>query len=108
MSMGQIVLLLYALLMLAGGVIGYTTAGSKASLISGGVSGVLLAVAWYWTRSSAGPGFWLGAAISLALCVAFASRLSKTGKFMPSGMLLAISGVALVLLVYSALRVGKT
>ena len=108
MSPGQIVLLVYALLMLIGGIIGYTSAGSKASLTAGAASAAALGAAWLWARSSPGPGLWLGAVISLALCAVFAVRLSKTGKFMPSGMLLVVSLLALVALVYSSLRAGKS
>jgi uncharacterized membrane protein (UPF0136 family) len=107
MSLGQIVLLVFAVLMLVGGAIGYKAAGSTASLLSGTASAVLLLVAWFVSRSSPGPGFWLGAVLSLALCVVFGIRLAKTGKVMPSGMLLAVSVVAMVLLAYSALRAGK-
>ena len=104
MSLGQIVLLAYAILMIAGGVMGYATAGSKPSLFAGVGSGVVLIAAWILTRSSPTAGLWLGCVVALLLCVSFAMRLAKTAKFMPSGMLLVVSVAALVLLTVSALR----
>jgi len=103
MSLGQIVILLYAILMLVGGFAGYATAGSKASLYSGAGSAVALAASWVVSRSSPPAGYWMAAVVSLLLCIAFAMRLAKTAKFMPSGMLLLLSLVALVLLTWSAL-----
>ena len=79
-------------------------AGSSASLIAGGTSGVLLLVAWVVTRTHLTVGLWAGAAISLLLCVSFVMRLAKTGKFMPAGGLLIVSVLALVLLAWSASR----
>lgn len=103
MGLGRIVLAVYALFMLAGGVIGYRKAGSKASLISGVGSAVVLAAAFLIAGSNPGAGFWLGAITGLLLAVVFALRLAKTGKFMPAGALLIVSLVAMVLLARFAL-----
>jgi uncharacterized membrane protein (UPF0136 family) len=107
MGLGQIVLLVFALLMLVGGLMGYKAAGSTASLIAGVASAVVLAIAYFVSRAAPVPGFWLGAATSLALAVVFGMRLAKTGKMMPSGMLLVASIIALALLAYSAMQSGK-
>jgi len=101
MGWGEGVLLGYAALVLAGGVMGYAKAGSKPSLIAGVASALLLTAAWMWSRTSVG-GLWLGAGVALALCVVFGMRLKKTGKMMPSGMMLAVSGIALAALLLAA------
>jgi uncharacterized membrane protein (UPF0136 family) len=103
MSLGRIVLAVYAVLMLVGGVMGYRAAHSAASLVAGAASAVVLLVALFLSFGAPAAGYWLGSLTSLALCVVFALRLAKTGKFMPSGMLLAVSFVALVLVSYAAL-----
>jgi len=100
MSLGPTVLLVYGAVMLFGGVMGYR-AGSRASLIAGTASGVLLLGSWLLTRSSPEAGLWCGAAISLLLCGVTGMRLAKTRKFMPSGLLLGLSVISLILLVYS-------
>jgi uncharacterized membrane protein (UPF0136 family) len=97
MSYGPIVLLVYGLLMLAGGVMGFR-AGSKASLYAGGGSGVVLLAAWALTFRSPALGLWIGMLISLLLCVVTGGRLAATRKIMPAGMLLLASVVAFVLL----------
>jgi uncharacterized membrane protein (UPF0136 family) len=104
MSFPVIVLAVYGLLMLVGGVMGQR-AGSRASLVAGGASGVLLLVA-AWLAAGAAPqlGLWLGVLVAVALAITFGVRLLKTGKVMPAGGLLAISVIALVLLALSATR----
>lgn len=103
MPVGQLTLLVYAALMLVGGLVGYARAGSRPSLISGSLGAALLVGAWYVGRSDLALGAWIGAGVTALLIVAFAVRLGKTRKFMPSGMLLVLSAVALGLLVSSAL-----
>ena len=92
------VLWIYIVLLLIGGLIGFFKARSKVSLISSAVFAALLALL-------AVPGiferkFALGATNILlaALVVVFAIRLAKTKKFMPSGLMLAMTGVMLVVL----------
>lgn len=106
--LGTIVLLVYAILMLVGGVIGYRAAGSKPSLISGVISGLLLFGAFAWSRSNAGGGFLSAAVLALLLAIVFTIRLAKTGRFMPSGMLLAISVIALVVLAIAGFQAPPT
>jgi len=100
MTLGTATLLVYGLLMIAGGAMG-ARAGSKVSLAAGGGSGLLLLIAWLLAYNGIGAGIWLGTAIAFLLSVTFGMRLKKSGKFMPAGMLLVVSIAALVLLVIS-------
>ena len=81
---------------------GFRVAKSKPSLIAGLVSGGLLLVAFFMTFLRMAIGLWVGAGISLLLCVVFCMRLAKTRKVMPSGMLLVISIAAAAILIASA------
>jgi uncharacterized membrane protein (UPF0136 family) len=101
MVLGQWVLVGYAVLMVFGGLMG-SRAGSKVSLYAGAGSGVALLAALGFTFSSLGTGLWIGCAIAALLTVMFGGRLAKTGKVMPSGMLLVVSLVAAALLGYNA------
>ncbi len=97
----RIALGVYAGLLGVGGAIGFRKAGSRPSLIAGVVSGLVAAGALGLTfvgPSMIGPGLILGAVLSLAMLAVFAIRLKKTGKFMPSGLLLGASGLILVLM----------
>ena len=87
-------ILVYALLVTIGGIIGYVKAKSNQSLISGLGSGVALAIAWYISLQNPAIGLALATVIALALLVVFALRFRKTGKFMPGGLLAVLSLVA--------------
>ena len=85
------VLWIYIVLLLVGGMIGFLKAGSKVSLITSAISAAVLVI-------TAIPGLLQGRfqsgladAIMAALLIVFAVRLSKTKKFMPSGMMLALT-----------------
>jgi uncharacterized membrane protein (UPF0136 family) len=91
--------LLYGLIALAGGVLGFVNKGSKPSLIAGGVSGLLLivfgAAAWAEKQWAA-----IGTlVVALALVGRFAGSLAKAQR-QPggiSGTLLGRVGVVMVL-----------
>ena len=102
MTLGQITLLVFGLLMLAGGFMG-VRAGSRASLYAGSISAVLLLVALVVTLFDMTAGLTVGLVVAAGLCIVFVARFLKTGKFMPAGMLLVISIAALLLLAFSAL-----
>ena len=96
-AMHNSILWIYILLLLVGGLIGYLKAGSKVSLIMSAVFAALLiltAIPWLFQ-----PAFARGLAnvLMAALLVVFALRLTKTKKFMPSGLMLVITAVTLVL-----------
>jgi len=92
-------ILVYALLVAIGGVIGYVKAKSNQSLLSGLGSGVALAIAWYISLQNPTAGLALAAVIALALLVVFALRFRATGKFMPAGLLAILSLIMTVLFV---------
>ena len=89
------VLWIYILLLLVGGLIGFLKAGSKVSLITSAVSAAALIVTNI--PGLLEPGLARGAAdvIMAALLVVFAIRLGKTKKFIPSGLMLVITALAL-------------
>lgn len=83
-----------------GGVVGFLKGKSKPSLVAGLVSGAALIASYSVSLRNPTTGFLLGAIICVILVIVFAARLVKTKKFMPSGMLLALSVVeGIVLLV---------
>jgi uncharacterized membrane protein (UPF0136 family) len=86
------VLWVYAAFLILGGLIGFAVAKSKVSLITSVVFAVLLAMC------AADIAFKPSVAYFLlgALVLVFSIRWSKTKKFMPSGMLAAVTVVTLV------------
>jgi uncharacterized membrane protein (UPF0136 family) len=87
---------IYIVLLLIGGLIGFFKGKSKISLITSAIAAALLVL----TRSGIfEPSFARSLAniIMAALLVVFAIRLAKTRKFMPSGLMLVVTILALAL-----------
>ena len=89
------VLWIYIVLLLVGGLIGFLKAGSKVSLITSAASAAALILTAIPGLLSAGLARGLADAIMATLLVVFAIRLGKTKKFMPSGLMLVITILAL-------------
>lgn len=102
MNGGQLTLAIYAALILIGAGMGFR-AGSKASLIAGGASGLLLVAAYVVSRAHLTAGLWFGAVVALAVGGSMVGRWISTGKLFPAGATAIMSGIALVLLVYFAI-----
>jgi len=100
MKIAAIATLAYGFLVLAGGIFGYVQAKSLPSLIMGGLCGVILLAAGGYIWQGNMPAAYVAGAMALLLSLFFAYRFSTTGKFMPGGMMLAVSFVAVVILVY--------
>ncbi|MBK7993689.1 MAG: TMEM14 family protein [Blastocatellia bacterium] len=93
--------LVYGFLLIAGGVIGFTQAKSKASLIAGSISGVVILASGIIMLQGAKLGTYLALVVSLALSVVFFMRWSKTRAFMPSGMMLILNEITFIIVVLS-------
>ena len=97
--MATLAILIYGLVSLVGGLIGYFQAGSKASLISGSISGVLMLICSYLMSQGFKWAYLIAGALTLLLIFVFSIRLQKTGKFMPAGLMIAFGVVALILII---------
>ncbi|HCF26964.1 MAG TPA: hypothetical protein DEV81_07085 [Cyanobacteria bacterium UBA11049] len=98
MNPGVVAAIAYGILAIVGGIIGYVQAKSKASLISGIVSGLLLIIAGVVQLQGQGLGLILAIVVTIALIIVFAMRLAKTRKFMPAGLMTALGVAALVVM----------
>lgn len=89
----DVILWIYIVLLVVGGLIGYLKAGSQASLI---VSAVFAAIL---TLCQIGVVFQRNMAdiVLAVLLVFFAWRLTKSRKFMPAGLMLVLTVATLVL-----------
>ena len=98
MNPGVVAAIAYGILAIVGGIIGYVQAKSKASLISGIISGLLLVTAGVMQLQGQGLGLILAIVVTIALIIVFAIRLAKTRKFMPAGLMTALGVAALVVM----------
>jgi uncharacterized membrane protein (UPF0136 family) len=87
-----LVLWIYIVLLVVGGMIGYLKARSKVSLIVSACSAAVLILCQIHIISMTVADILLA-----VLLVVFAIRLTKSKKFMPSGLLLVLTLAALVL-----------
>jgi uncharacterized membrane protein (UPF0136 family) len=92
-GLANAVLWIYIVLLLVGGLIGFLKAGSKVSLITSAVFASLLVLC------AADVIFkpYVADILMAVLIVVFAVRLAKTRKFMPSGLMLLATIVAIAL-----------
>ena len=84
------------LLTIAGGIIGYVKAGSTASIIAGGITGVLLIVAAFLLPEHRVAGLATALIISVLLAGQFVPKFFRTGRIMPAGMMSVLSVIGIV------------
>jgi uncharacterized membrane protein (UPF0136 family) len=93
----RIYFIVFGILTIAGGVVGYLKAGSMASIIAGSVAGILLLVAAFLLPQNLVAGLALAMIVSLLLAVQFVPKFIQTGKAMPAGMMSVLSVIGIVL-----------
>jgi uncharacterized membrane protein (UPF0136 family) len=91
--------LIYGILIAVGGVMGFR-AGSMASLIAGGLSGIaLVGAAVAMMKGSYSAGWWVALIVALLLLGRFGSAvISKGFKMMPDGMVIILSIIVIAAL----------
>ena len=99
-TLASIGTVLYGLLSLGGGILGYWKSKSKVSLISGGISGLLLLFLGVFIYSGSVLAEIAAAIIVALLVIVFAVRWFKTKKFMPA-MPMMIFGVISIIFILS-------
>lgn len=105
MNPGIVAAIAYGILALVGGIIGYVQAQSKASLISGSVSGLVLIFGGIMHLQGQAWGLVLATIVTVILVIVFTIRLAKTRKFMPAGLMTVLGLVALGVMLRTVLSV---
>jgi len=101
----RVYLFVFGAITIAGGVIGFVKAKSRASLIAGSISGAALIAAGALVGSANNTmALGLGFIVSLALAGRFGNAYRTTKKLMPAGLIAALSigGIVLTLLAFRA------
>jgi uncharacterized membrane protein (UPF0136 family) len=100
----RIYFIVFGLLTIVGGVIGYAKAGSTASIIAGSISGVLLLVAAFLLPQQLAVGLALAAVISIALAGRFVPAFIKTGQAMPAGLMSVLSVIGIIVAIVAWMK----
>ena len=96
MEAAKIYFIVFGVLTIAGGVVGYFKAGSVASIVAGSIAGVLLLVAAFLLPEHRAIGLATAFIISLLLAAQFAPKFLRTGRVMPAGMMSILSVIGVI------------
>jgi uncharacterized membrane protein (UPF0136 family) len=91
--------LYFGLVSIVLGVLGMVRGKSKASLIAGGISGLLLILGWYLATKAGQDkaGFWVSFVVSLLLLGRFLPVFIKRKQLYPAGVMALLAVVAVAL-----------
>ena len=93
----KIYFIIFGILTIAGGIIGYVKAGSAPSIIAGSITGILLVIAAWLLPEHRAAGLATGLIVSLVLAAQFVPKFIRTGKVMPAGMMSILSVIGIVI-----------
>jgi len=104
MEAAKIYFVIFGLLTIAGGIVGYIKAGSAASVIAGAITGVLLLVAAFLLPAHQAWGLGTALIVSLLLLGYFGPKYLRTGTVMPAGMMSVLSIIGIVAAIVAWVR----
>jgi uncharacterized membrane protein (UPF0136 family) len=96
--MNLVIVTVYAILVIAGGIFGYVKAASQISLLMGlGFGALLLLSAWGMSRKSK-PFYVMAVVLSLILSCFFCYRFFRSTGMLPVGVMAAVSLMTTIIL----------
>jgi uncharacterized membrane protein (UPF0136 family) len=104
MGAAKIYFIVFGILTIAGGIIGYVKAGSMPSIIAGSISGILLLVAAFLLPDQRVAGLAIGLIVSLLLAGQFIPKFIRTGKAMPAGMMSILSVIGIIMAIVAWMK----
>lgn len=100
----KIYFIIFGVLTIAGGIIGYASKGSVPSIIAGSIAGVLLLAGAFLLPNYLVAGLAIDLLVSLLLAGQFIPKFIQTGKAMPAGMMSILSVIGIVMAVVSWIK----
>ena len=100
----KIYFIIFGLLTIVGGVIGFVKAGSTASIIAGSISGILLFVAAFLLPQNLAAGLILAGVVSILLAGRFVPAFLKTGQAMPAGLMSVLSVLGVIVAIVAWIK----
>ena len=103
-GIARLYFIVFGLLTIVGGIMGYVRAGSTASIIAGSISGILLLLAAFLLPGNIAAGLALAAIVSFLLAGRFLPAFLKTGAVMPAGMMSVLSVIGLIMAILAWMK----
>jgi len=104
MEAAKIYFIVFGVLTIVGGIIGYVKAGSVASIIAGSITGVLLLVAVFVLPEHRMVGLATALVVSLLLAAQFIPKFLRTGRVMPAGIMSVLSAIGVIVAIVAWLK----
>lgn len=104
LSPTKIYFIVFGVLTIVGGVVGYFKAGSVISIIAGSITGILLLVSAWLLPEHLAVGLTIALFTSALLFAQFVPKFFRTGKVMPAGLMSILSAVGIVVAVLAWVR----
>jgi uncharacterized membrane protein (UPF0136 family) len=92
----KIYFIIFGVLTIVGGIIGYVSKGSVPSIIAGSIAGLLLLVGALLLPNHVVAGLAIDLVVSLLLAGQFVPKFIQTGKAMPAGMMSILSVIGIL------------
>ena len=100
----KIYFIVFGVLTIAGGIVGYLKAGSVVSVIAGSISGILLLLAAWLMPEHQAAGLIVAGLISVLLAGQFVPKFFKTYRIMPAGLMSVLSVIGIIVAIAAWLR----
>jgi uncharacterized membrane protein (UPF0136 family) len=100
----KIYFIIFGLLTIVGGVLGYVKAGSTVSIIAGSISGIALIVAALLLPGNVVLGLAIAGLVSILLAGRFIPAFMKTGAVMPAGLMSVLSVIGVIMAIVAWIK----
>ena len=100
MNPASIVVTLFGIFTLAGGILGYAKAKSKASLIAGSISGLVLLAAAYGISEGTRAAYLVALIVAAILGARFLRTWFKTHRVMPDFIMVILSSITIIVVAW--------
>jgi uncharacterized membrane protein (UPF0136 family) len=92
----KIYFIIFGVLTIVGGIIGYVSKGSVPSIIAGSIAGLLILLGAFLLPNHVVAGLAIELIVSLVLAGQFIPKFIQTGKAMPAGMMSILSVIGVL------------
>ena len=100
----KIYFIIFGLLTIVGGVIGYVKAGSTVSIIAGSISGIALIGAAFLLPGNPALALAIAGLVSILLAGRFIPAFMKTGAVMPAGLMSILSVIGVIVAIVAWIK----